>query len=593
VTNCPRLGRGEGGGEKASKRQKKAGWEGMKVPELRAACKDRGLQVPGKKAELIARLDKYIKEQTAAMNATVQHQSAAATASKPGDVYHLFDVEDDSKDAAMVNAVTTFEMSQSSNVSLMSETKPAAVNMGIDTPQSSRLSQLTAPSSLPFSQTSQTNKPELTQQQKERMRRSLDEARKRKMARLSSAYTKKGEGNNKSNQSSTPIQNPYLQQKGCTDVAIKTVDCLPPLPPGVPPIREETRKRLSAQQLEVIMTARPPPAGELVDDQTTQEVVDDKITTAKESTYDDLNTSLSSPCVNKNLFSNEKQPAKQPHHPMVRVNAAAGTGKTTTLLHLATRCIDLGHDSLTYVTYNRAAAEDAQDRMEAVLDEEHKGCVKASTLHSCAMRLLQIESVDEEGEAEGRKLLQQTEFQNFITEHWSKAIDEYVQPAIKHIETLTHDNKRKLDGKVRLIYEKASFLLFKTFENFTRKKMTYEAFKDEKEWGRHYYPVICKKSGVFQEGGQAAKLGFPPNIYSSESSYSFYANVCVDIWAYVVRHGIRTFDIVMKRAQLKQLRIPCSVLLVDECQDLDECQVDLIHAQRQFGERNVFHSVVS
>ena len=39
----------------------------------------------------------------------------------------------------------------------------------------------------------------------------------------------------------------------------------------------------------------------------------------------------------------------------------------------------------------------------------------------------------------------------------------------------------------------------------------------------------------------------------------------------------------MKRAQLNELRIPSSVLLVDECQDLDECQVDWAEKQKQYG----------
>lgn len=44
------------------------------------------------------------------------------------------------------------------------------------------------------------------------------------------------------------------------------------------------------------------------------------------------------------------------------------------------------------------------------------------------------------------------------------------------------------------------------------------------------------------------------------------------------------FDTEVKKAQLMNLRIPCSVLLVDECQDLDECQVDFIDKQKNFGE---------
>ena len=128
--------------------------------------------------------------------------------------------------------------------------------------------------------------------------------------------------------------------------------------------------------------------------------------------------------------------------------------------------------------------------------------------------------------------------------------------------------------------------LFKTFDNFTRRDMTLEALKDgsRKEWSpRHYYPV---KEG-FKEGGEAAKLGFPPSIYSLESSYSFYADTSVEIWKHVIMNGIRTFNVEMKKAQLQNLRIPCSVLLVDECQDLDGCQVAWIEGQKEFG-TNIF-----
>lgn len=86
------------------------------------------------------------------------------------------------------------------------------------------------------------------------------------------------------------------------------------------------------------------------------------------------------------------------------------------------------------------------------------------------------------------------------------------------------------------------------------------------------------------EGGTAAKLGFPPEHYNTLSSYSFFANLCVEIWEFVVKNGVRTFNIETKKAQLNMLRIPCSVLLCDESQDFDGCQVDWIHGQKSFGE---------
>ena len=48
-------------------------------------------------------------------------------------------------------------------------------------------------------------------------------------------------------------------------------------------------------------------------------------------------------------------------------------------------------------------------------------------------------------------------------------------------------------------------------------------------------------------------------------------------------NGIRSYNIEMKKAQLQNLRIPCTVLLVDECQDLDGCEVAWIEGQKKFG----------
>ncbi len=77
---------------------------------------------------------------------------------------------------------------------------------------------------------------------------------------------------------------------------------------------------------------------------------------------------------------------------MVRVNAAAGTGKTATLLHLAVRCIDLGHAGVTYLTFHRAQADDARARIRATLEKEHRPCPTAGTIHSCAYGLSKNET---------------------------------------------------------------------------------------------------------------------------------------------------------------------------------------------------------
>jgi len=270
-----------------------------------------------------------------------------------------------------------------------------------------------------------------------------------------------------------PAPNPYLnlspikRDESIPDDTSLPVSALPPMPANVPPVREETLKRLSDQQLEVIMIARPP-------------------------------AKMAGEANSNGNGSDEKKPPKQ--HPMVRVNAAAGTGKTTTLLHLATRCIDLGHPNLTYVTYTRASAKDAQERMRAVLyNEHHQHCVNASTLHSCAMRLLQAElwqhGPDEEfGEEEEvkRVLLDEHAFKDLLKENWGESLNAFIAPALNHIRSnIKQDDKkanRTLDRMEKMLFEKALFYLGRTFTNFLRRNMTLDELKDRKHYYRHYYP---------------------------------------------------------------------------------------------------------
>jgi hypothetical protein len=186
------------------------------------------------------------------------------------------------------------------------------------------------------------------------------------------------------------------------------------------------------------------------------------------------------------------------------------------------------------------------------------------------MRWLQNELPYEE-EVEDKRLLDDIQLKKFIAEKWNDEIEEYLRLAI--------DDARRKGRNVRLLYEKTVHYLFKTLENFTRNNTSLETLKDKMQRSRHYYPVTSE----FRENDAAAKLGFPPHIYSLESSYSFFADTCVEIWDYIVMNGIRSYNIEMKKAQLQNLRIPCTVLLVDECQDLDGCEVAWIEGQKKFG----------
>ena len=133
---------------------------------------------------------------------------------------------------------------------------------------------------------------------------------------------------------------------------------------------------------------------------------------------------------------------------------------------------------------------------------------------------------------------------------------------------------------VSFAIERRSSLLF-VLSDITLSTTLFYYFYSHRMMNRCY--AVRKVKKVFNKGELAERLGFPSLIYSFEKSYKFYADTSVEIWDFVLKNGIRSYDIGVKRAQLKQVRIPGSVLLVDECQDLDACQVDLIANQSQFG----------
>lgn len=82
------------------------------------------------------------------------------------------------------------------------------------------------------------------------------------------------------------------------------------------------------------------------------------------------------------------------------VTVAAGCGKTTTsLMALALRAIELGHQSATHLTFTRTAALDGAKRLSKVLENAGfagKIAIDARTLHSCAFQQLSQHQVSQD-----------------------------------------------------------------------------------------------------------------------------------------------------------------------------------------------------
>ena len=264
---------------------------------------------------------------------------------------------------------------------------------------------------------------------------------------------------------------------------------------------------------------------------------------------------------------------------LTRITAAAGAGKTTTLLALAVRAAEQGHTHLSYVTFTRAAASDGRGRLRTALRHQPKNpTIDARTMHSFARQLLQQELPD--GTTTNNPWSDK-QIKTWISRTCRTEIERFLRPCITVIER-TSKNETSRQGRVSKCREQVEFFIYKTLVNFCRSEWTLEVFKGKPFFGRDYYPAKL----YHKAGGRGEDAGFSSYIYdrSDDRGYGFYASQAARLWEVALTEDIPSFDFSMKLAQLKKLRVPGSILLVDESQDMDACQVDWISKQQvEFG----------
>jgi CRISPR/Cas system-associated endonuclease/helicase Cas3 len=303
----------------------------------------------------------------------------------------------------------------------------------------------------------------LTPEQLERIERNRQAAQERKRQRTSYGSSAPNEQLSQESTSSNGVVNPYAVPRTPRPASSplsreednnrmeeekkqREQQFLPPLPDDAPSIRDVTVSSLSEQQLEVVKLARPPTL---------------TATSSQKTGY------------------------------IARITAAAGAGKTTTLLHLAMRCLDLGHSNVTYVTFTRASAEDAKKRILDMLklhghDEGVGDQITASTLHSCAMKLVSLEDNVTVLDTD-KGITSENGLENVIKTNFEREIEYYLEPALERIDSSTND-KKKVREMARGMREKVVFYLKKAFMSFCQSDLTLEQLKDADEWKRHYFP---------------------------------------------------------------------------------------------------------
>ena len=306
---------------------------------------------------------------------------------------------------------------------------------------------------------------------------------------------------------------------------------------------------------------------------------------------------------------------------IVRVTASAGSGKTTTLLQLAVHAAkSCNHQRINYATFTTAAAKDGKERMMKALADASlsssttttaasssktpptPAVIEARTLHSFAYRLLEdYRQSKQKDDGDGRKsspprMWSEKKLQKWIAQVCEDDMDSFIAPCYRELQrrqeyggwssSSSQSRANWLQAQKERAHEQVLFFIYKSLVLFTQSSMDIDTFEnDKKMFGRDYYPAR-----LFHKDKKGEEYGFLPSVYNRPDMISFYSDQAAKCWRRIQDDDdIRTFDLDMKRVQLLKLRIPGTILLVDESQDMDACQIDfIVHQQAELHNLHVY-----
>ncbi|GKY96376.1 hypothetical protein MPSEU_000597200 [Mayamaea pseudoterrestris] len=268
---------------------------------------------------------------------------------------------------------------------------------------------------------------------------------------------------------------------------------------------------------------------------------------------------------------------------LFRITAAAGSGKTTTLLHLAVQAYRKGHTHITYLTFGKAAAAEGRNRILQTLAEQgllqNNVTINARTLHSAAHMLIANDLKNESDEA----LVQWDEkrLKRYISEVCASDIDNFIDRGCRAFIMKTYPVAQHKEALNRARNQVETFI-FKSLQHFCQSAWSLpeyltgvSALTGQEIFGRDYYPAALFHAGSKCKNDEERRhMIFPIHIYAN--MVDFYAQQAHKLFVTAMEQKLFTFDLCMKQAQLSQFQIPGSIILLDESQDLDGCQVDWV-----------------
>ena len=250
----------------------------------------------------------------------------------------------------------------------------------------------------------------------------------------------------------------------------------------------------------------------------------------------------------------DKVPSQKP---IIRVTAAAGTGKTTTLIGFSNRLIDLKHTRITYLTFSKAGVVDAKKRLHPLVD--------CNTIHATALKNLNLENIVP---------VDDSKLDDYILDMY----DPKISDLLSTVKVGRFLNKRYKNPIPR--YKKTvAFYIRKTLTRFLQSG---DSLKDGFDPNRKYPSNTYYPALLWHGKGKVDGLCKHPK--------DFYVNIALKLFQDINSNKIRTvpFDFIIKKVQLENVQIPCDVLLVDESQDCTACQIEWLQSQSTSGTQVVF-----
>eukprot|EP01047_Picozoa_sp_COSAG01_P029360 COSAG01_NODE_2012_length_8655_cov_3.344086_3_plen_762_part_00 len=266
-----------------------------------------------------------------------------------------------------------------------------------------------------------------------------------------------------------------------------------------------------------------------------------------------------------------RPPSMQPVPPAVRVTAGAGTGKTTVLHEVVVRLDELGHTKGQYVAFGKAAAADAKVRMQA-MGGTGLPRLEVSTADSCARRAMQTAGYNPPAP--------------MGDDQFRREVGILCQDDIR--ATITGQAEGLSPAKMLRLEKQIATFIYRTVEKCFM--FSARSVADGFDWQQPrsvYYPAELWHN----RQGDSRIPEAPPGVPKMTNGVKqFYVAQARKVWGWLTAPDSThsTHSVVMKQAQLLQLKIPGTYLLVDEVQDLNPCQLDWFCQQHRCGTHAFF-----